>query len=42
MKDYDYDFIENVKIDEEAPIFELHAYNPKTDNEEKVSLESLK
>jgi hypothetical protein len=33
---------EKVKIDEKAPAFELPAYNPKTDSEEKISLESLK
>lgn len=30
------------KIDNEAPSFDLPAYNPKTDDEERVSLESLK
>lgn len=30
------------KIDNEAPNFDLPAYNPKTDDEERVSLESLK
>lgn len=33
---------EIAKIDEKAPNFDLVAYNPKTDWEEKVSLESLK
>ncbi len=30
------------KIDNQAPSFDLPAYNPKTDDEEKISLESLK
>ncbi len=30
------------KIDNEAPNFDLPAYNPKTDDEERVSLEDLK
>lgn len=37
-----YDLPSFVKIDNEAPIFELPAYNPKTDEEEKISLLDLK
>ncbi|MDD3793660.1 MAG: peroxiredoxin [Candidatus Gracilibacteria bacterium] len=37
-----FEFASIVKIDNEAPSFELPAYNPKTDDEEKVSLSELK
>jgi len=37
-----YDFPSIVKIDTEAPSFDLPAYNPKTDDEERVSLFELK
>jgi len=37
-----YDLPRFVKIDNEAPSFELPAYNPKTDEEEKISLTDLK
>lgn len=36
------ELIQVAKIDNKAPSFELPAYNPKTDSEEKVSLEWLK
>ena len=38
----EYELPEYVKIDTKAPDFTLPAYNPKTDDEEKVSLENLK
>ena len=38
----EYEFPEYVKIDTKAPDFTLPAYNPKTDDEEKISLENLK
>jgi alkyl hydroperoxide reductase subunit AhpC len=37
-----YEFPTIAKIDNDAPSFDLPAYNPKTDDEERVSLESLK
>lgn len=40
MENYEFPII--AKIDNEAPNFDLPAYNPKTDDEERVSLESLK
>jgi len=38
----EYELPEYVKIDTKAPDFTLPAYNPKTDDEEKISLENLK
>lgn len=40
MENYEFPII--AKIDNEAPNFDLPAYNPKTDDEERISLESLK
>ncbi len=37
-----FEFPSIVKIDNEAPSFDLPAYNPKTDDEERVSLSDLK
>ncbi len=37
-----FEFPSIVKIDNEAPSFDLPAYNPKTDDEERISLSNLK